>query len=83
MSYEKVAQAQKRLRIGAKQVLKSIKNGEVLEVVIAANAERHVTDKIVKLAEQHNVPVTEVDSMKELGQASGIDVGAATVAIAK
>ncbi|GEN46900.1 ribosomal L7Ae/L30e/S12e/Gadd45 family protein [Alkalibacillus haloalkaliphilus] len=83
MSYEKVAQAQKRLRIGAKQVLKSIKNGEVLEVVIAANAERHVTDKIVNLAEQHNVPVTEVDSMIELGQVSGIDVGAATVAITK
>ncbi|GAA0470087.1 ribosomal L7Ae/L30e/S12e/Gadd45 family protein [Alkalibacillus silvisoli] len=83
MSYEKVAQAQKQLRIGAKQVLKSIKNGEVLEVVIATDAERHVTDKIVKQAEQQNVPVYEVDSMKELGQATGIDVGAATVAITK
>ncbi|MDQ0160412.1 ribosomal L7Ae/L30e/S12e/Gadd45 family protein [Alkalibacillus salilacus] len=83
MSYEKVVKAQKRLKIGAKQVQKAIKHGEALEVVIATDAERHVTDKIVDVAENHQIPVIEVDSMKELGQASGIDVNAATVAITK
>ncbi|MET3684039.1 large subunit ribosomal protein L7A [Alkalibacillus flavidus] len=81
MSYEKVAKAQKRLKIGAKQVQKAIKHGEALEVVIASDADRHVTDKIVNVANDYQIPVLEVDSMKELGQASGIDVSAATVAI--
>ncbi|WP_027964788.1 ribosomal L7Ae/L30e/S12e/Gadd45 family protein [Halalkalibacillus halophilus] len=81
MSYEKVAQAQNRLIIGAKQVLKSMKNSEVQEVVIAENAERRITDEILQMAEQYQVPVVYVESMKELGKASGIEVGAATVAI--
>ncbi|WP_188208016.1 ribosomal L7Ae/L30e/S12e/Gadd45 family protein [Alkalibacillus aidingensis] len=83
MSYEKVAQAQNRLIIGAKQVQKAMKNGEVLEVVVAENAERRITDKIIKIADQFKVTVNYVDSMKELGEACGIDVGAATVAIKK
>jgi len=83
MSYEKVAMAKSNLVIGAKQVLKSMKNGEVLEVVLAENAERRITDKVLSLADELDIPVTYVESMKELGKASGIEVGAATVAIKK
>ncbi len=83
MSYEKVAEAKKRLVIGAKQVQKAMKDGEVQEVVVAENAERRVTDDILLTADQLNVPVVFVDSMKQLGKASGIEVGAATVAIKK
>lgn len=81
MSYEKVAQAKTSLVIGAKQVLKSMKNGEVLEVVVAENAERRITDKVLRLADELGIPITFVDSMKKLGKASGIEVGAAAVAI--
>ncbi|MGP4072825.1 ribosomal L7Ae/L30e/S12e/Gadd45 family protein [Piscibacillus sp. B03] len=83
MSYEKVAQAKNSLIIGAKQVLKSMKNGDVLEVVIAENAERRITDKVLKAANDYNVPISFVKSMKKLGEAGGIDVGAAAVAIKK
>jgi large subunit ribosomal protein L7A len=83
MSYEKVAQAKSDLIIGAKQVLKSMKHGMVLEVVVAENAERRITDKVLKVANDYDVPISFVQSMKKLGEASGIDVGAAAVAIRK
>ncbi|PKR76603.1 50S ribosomal protein L7ae-like protein [Halalkalibacillus sediminis] len=81
MSYDKVAQASNGIVIGAKQVLNSMKNGEVQEVVIAENAERRITDKVLKTADELGIPILYVESSKELGKASGIDVGAATVAI--
>lgn len=81
MSYEKVAQVKDNLIIGTKQTLKAIKNGEVSEVVIAVDADQRVTSKVSRLAEEMNVPCTQVDSKKRLGKACGIDVGTATVAI--
>ncbi|MBO8157460.1 MAG: 50S ribosomal protein L7ae-like protein [Bacillaceae bacterium] len=81
MSYEKVAQAKSRIIIGTKQSIKAMKNGEVKEVIIAEDADRHVTDKVIRVADQQNIPVSRVDSMKKLGKTCGIDVGAATVAI--
>jgi large subunit ribosomal protein L7A len=38
---------------------------------------------VIKTAKELNVPITYVDSMRMLGKACGIDVGAATVAIKK
>lgn len=68
MSYEKVAEAKNSLVIGAKQVQKAMRDGEVQEVVVAENAERRVTDHILLTADQMNVPVVFVDSMKQLGK---------------
>ncbi|TGB00922.1 50S ribosomal protein L7ae-like protein [Halobacillus salinus] len=81
MSYEKVAQAKSEIVIGTKQTLKAMKNGEVNEVITADDADQSMTAKVVQLAERLNIPHTKVPSMEELGQACGIDVGAATVAI--
>jgi large subunit ribosomal protein L7A len=83
MSYEKVAQAKSKVVIGTKQTIKAIKNSEVSEVVIANDAERRITEKVVNLANQMDIPVLYVESMRELGKACGIDVGAAAVAIKK
>ncbi|MFG6150720.1 50S ribosomal protein L7ae-like protein [Halobacillus sp. B23F22_1] len=81
MSYEKVAQAKSDIVIGTKQTLKAMKNGGVVEVITADDADQTMTLKVAKLAAQLNIPHTKVDSMRELGNACGIDVGAATVAI--
>ncbi|SES19963.1 large subunit ribosomal protein L7A [Gracilibacillus ureilyticus] len=81
MSYEKVAQVNIEKIIGTKQVLKAIKNGAAKEVIIASDAELHVTSKVSQAAKDHNIPLSYVDSMKKLGRTCGIDVGAATVAI--
>jgi large subunit ribosomal protein L7A len=80
MSYEKVLQA-KKIVIGTKQTVKAIKEGIIREVIIASDADAKVTAKVVNEALLHNVPIQHVDSMKKLGKACGIEVGASTVAI--
>lgn len=80
MSYEKVLQA-KKIVIGTKQTVKAIKEGIIREVIIASDADAKVTAKVVHEALLRNVPVQHVDSMKKLGKACGIEVGASTVAI--
>ena len=80
MSYEKVLQAQKVI-IGTKQTVKALKEGQVQELVVASDAEPKVTAKVVAEANLFEVPVLYVDSMKKLGKACGIEVGAAAVAI--
>lgn len=80
MSYEKVSQAS-GIIVGTKQTLKAIKNGEVKEVIIAEDADRRVTNKVVAVAKERQVPVVRVESTKKLGKACGIEVGAAAVAI--
>lgn len=80
MSYEKVSQA-KGIVIGTKQTLKALKENKVIEVIIADDADRRVTNKILLAAKESSIPVLRVDSMKKLGKACGIEVGAATVGI--
>jgi len=80
MSYEKVTQASD-IVIGKKQTMKALKAGQIRELIIAEDADRHILDELLLLAEEARVPIVKVDSMKKLGKACGIDVGAATVAI--
>ncbi|MBM7622355.1 50S ribosomal protein L7ae-like protein [Bacillus haimaensis] len=80
MSYEKVIQANTFI-VGTKQTVKALKSGTVKEVVIAEDADVIVTQKVVQTAKEHNIPIVKVDSMKKLGKACGIEVGASAVAI--
>ncbi len=82
MSYDKVKQA-KHLSIGLKQTLKAIEQEQVQEIFIAKDADKRLTVKLVQYSKEKKLKVTYVDSMKQLGKASGIDVGAATVAVLK
>ncbi|MBP2078975.1 50S ribosomal protein L7ae-like protein [Oceanobacillus polygoni] len=83
MSYEKVTKAQSRIIVGKKQTLKAMKNGEVSEVYIAEDADKQLTQEVVSLAIEQDIPYQHVDSMKKLGVACGIKVGAAAVALRK
>jgi large subunit ribosomal protein L7A len=80
MSYEKVLQAHKII-VGTKQSVKALVNNEVKVVVIAEDADFRITQKVIQTAEQLHIPLTKVSSMKKLGKACGIEVGAAAVAI--
>jgi large subunit ribosomal protein L7A len=82
MSYEKVAQA-KKIIVGSKQTVKALKAGEVMDLVIAKDADAKVTAELLRTAREMNTAITYVDSMKKLGKACGIAVGAAAVAITK
>jgi large subunit ribosomal protein L7A len=80
MSYEKVKQAA-NIRIGTKQATRMVELGKASEVFVAKDADPRITIKMVTLCAKLGVTVTHVDSMKLLGKACGIDVGAAVVAI--
>ena len=80
MSYEKVEQAKKTI-IGTKQTVKAIRAGIVTEVIIAQDAEERIIAPVMEEAALHSIQVTYVDSKRKLGNACGIQVGAAVVAI--
>lgn len=80
MSYEKVCQAAK-IVVGTKQTVKALKDGTASELFVACDAETKVTAKVANIAQEMNIPIIYVDSMKKLGKACGIEVGASTVAI--
>lgn len=67
--------------VGLKQSTKAVKDGNAVKAFIATDAEERVTGKFKELCMAHGVPITYVNTMKELGKASGIDVGAAVVVI--
>ncbi|KHD85745.1 50S ribosomal protein L7ae-like protein [Heyndrickxia ginsengihumi] len=80
MSYEKVTQA-KEIIVGTKQTVKALKASKVNELLVAEDADPAITSKVVNIAQEFHIPVTYVDSMKQLGKTCGIEVGAATVAL--
>ncbi|GAA4723614.1 50S ribosomal protein L7ae-like protein [Brevibacillus fulvus] len=82
MSYEKVERA-KELAIGINQTIKAVEHASAEEVFIAEDADKRLTQKVALLSKEKGVPVFYVDSMRRLGKACRIDVGAAAVAIKK
>ena len=69
--------------IGIKQVAKAVKRGNAQEVFVADDAEAKVIDPLKELCQEQNVPVSTAATMQELGQACGIEVGAAAAAVLK
>lgn len=67
--------------VGVKQSKKVIRDGKARCVLLAQDAESRVTGPIVDLCRELDVPITEVPTMSELGQAAGIAVGAAVVVL--
>ena len=60
---------------------KALEKDKVSVVFIAQDAEEHVTAGLKELCRNKNVEMVMVNSMKELGEACGIQVGAASAAI--
>ncbi len=67
--------------IGIKQVTKAVKRGLTSEVFIAEDADERVIGPLKLLCDENNITVTQVSTMKELGKACSIEVGAAAVAV--
>ncbi len=72
-----------KLKIGAKQALKALNNDVAFAVYVARDAEEHVTRQLIELATEKNIEIIYVETMKQLGRACKIDVGAATAVIVK
>jgi large subunit ribosomal protein L7A len=67
--------------VGLKQTIKALEKGIARQVFIAKDADERVTEKIIELCMNDNVQIIHVDTMKLLGKACGIDVGAAVACL--
>ena len=70
-----------RVVVGAKQLRKALCRGSARRVYLARNADPAITEPLAALCQQNSVEFTWVRSMTELGNACGIEVGAATAAV--
>lgn len=67
--------------IGVKQSKKAIRDGVAVEVFVALDAEKRVVGPVYELCTETGTKITEITTMAELGDAAGIDVGAAVVTV--
>ena len=67
--------------IGVNQSKKAIRDGAAAEVYVALDAEKRVVGPIYELCSETDTRITEITTMAELGDAAGIDVGAAVVTV--
>lgn len=72
-----------KLRVGTKQSARAISDDKAGTLFVAKDCEQHVVRNIVEVAKDKNIQIVYVESMKKLGEACGIDVGAATAVIIK
>ena len=61
--------------VGAKQTRRALKDGRAKRVYMAKDADPRLLQPLVQ-----RVPLIQVDTMRQLGEACGISVGAAIVA---
>ena len=67
--------------IGVKHSKKAIRDGKAEEVFVALDAEKRVVGPVYELCSETDTKLTEITTMTELGDAAGIDVGAAVVTV--
>ena len=67
--------------VGAKQLRKAMEKGTVKCVCLAKNADPAITEPLLQQCKARNISCYWVASMRELGGACGIDVGAAAAAV--
>lgn len=70
-----------QFKVGAKQTTKMLEQHKAIEVYVARDADPRMKEKIVHLCERSSVPIQWVDTMIDLGETCGIDVGAAMAAL--
>lgn len=61
--------------------MKAISAGRVEVVYLARDAEARVLQPVERLCREHDVQFVYIDTMQQLGQHCGINVGAATAAV--
>ena len=69
--------------IGAKQSRRAIRDGLAQQVFLAADADPALTGPLAEQCRGCGIPVETGCTMRELGQAAGIQVGAAVVTFLK
>ena len=79
---QELQNAAKRV-VGTKQVLRALNDGKAAKVFLGKDADGFIYHRVQALCEQLKVPVTVVDSMKELGKLCAVSVKTAAAAVLK
>ncbi|MGI6777951.1 MAG: ribosomal L7Ae/L30e/S12e/Gadd45 family protein [Acetivibrionales bacterium] len=69
--------------VGVKQSLKAVKEEKAEVVFIAKDADEKVISPLKSICQEKGIDIFYVDTMKQLGKACNIEVGASTVALLK
>lgn len=69
------------LIIGLKQTLKAIQGDRAAKVYLAADADGYIKKSVTDACALKNLEIIYVNTMKELGEACGIDIGASTATV--
>ena len=67
--------------VGAKQLRKALESGRARFVYLAENADPAITEPIEQRCRENRIGFAWVSTMTELGNACGIQVGAAVAAV--
>ena len=67
--------------VGVKQTRRALSDGRAKEIILARDADPNLTEPLAAQAEESGIRVMWIDSMKALGKACGISVGAAVAAV--
>ena len=66
--------------VGVKQVRRALANGTAKRLYLARDADPHLTRALEEQAGSQGVETVWIDSMRELGRACGLAVGASAAA---
>lgn len=66
-------------KIGLKECSRAIESGKVFKAYVAKDAEEKIVKGFIELCNSKAIELVYVDTMKNLGKACGIDVGASIV----
>ena len=67
--------------VGAKQVKRALNSGRAKRIFMALDADPRLLQPLVQQAVRQQVPLEQASSMRALGEACGIAVGAAIAAL--
>ncbi len=73
----------KKKVIGLKQTNRALKDNLVVSIYVARDADERIVSPLVASCRDKGIKVFYVDTMKELGNNAGIDIGSAVVALIK
>ena len=69
--------------VGTRRLLRAIQSGEIEEAYVARDADLFIIRQVRDACNAAGVRMVEVDTMKELGQACGVEVKTASAGIRK
>ena len=69
--------------VGTRRLLRAIQAGEIAVAYIAGDADLYIVRQVKQACSDAGVRLVEVDTMKELGQACGVEVKTASAGLKK